>query len=246
MDIKLLGMVDALKKQEGTPELNSLSFEDRFGLLVDAEFTSRKNEELAKRLKQAGLRQSACFEDIDLHNNRGLDRTTVTQLSLCKWVSEGTNILLDGPTGIGKSYMATALAHKACRNGFTAKYFRVPRFFQELTVHRLKNRYSSLLNRLAKIDVLVLDDFGLAPMTDEQSRDLLEVVDDRVGKRPLIIASQLPVENWYEAIPRATIADAILDRIIHSSHKLKMRGKSCRGSVKNKGDNIADSPIDSK
>lgn len=244
--MKMLGMIDTLKIQEETPEMKSLPFQDRFGMLVDAEFTARENSGLEKRLKQAGLKLSACFEDIDLHVNRGLDRTTISQLALCKWVTEGINILLDGPTGIGKSYVSTALAHKACRQGFTAKYYRVPRLFQDFAVSRLKNRYSQLLNRLAKIDVIILDDFGLAPMTDEQSRDLLEVIDDRVGKRPVIIASQLPLEDWYEAIPRATIADAILDRIIHSAHKLKMRGKSCRPGLAKKQDKCADSTIDNK
>jgi DNA replication protein DnaC len=214
--------------------LNTLSFDDRFGLLVDAEYTARENTKLTARLKQASLRQSACFEDIDVHSQSGLDRTVLTQLSHCKWVSEGLNILIDGKTGVGKSYLATALAHKACRSGFTALYFRVPRLFQELTVSRLGNRYANFLNKLAKIDVLVLDDFALAPLTDEQSRDLLEVVDDRAGKRPLIIASQVPSDNWYNTIPSATIADAILDRVIHGSYKFHLAGESRRKNNKNK------------
>jgi len=156
------------------------------------------------------------------------------------------NVLIDGPTGIGKSFLACALAQKACRSGFSSSYFRAPRFFQELTVSRLTNKYARLLRKLAKIDVLVLDDFGLAPLTDDQSRDLLEVVDDRCGKRPIIIASQLPPENWYSTITSATIAEAILDRIVHSSYRLHMTGKSCRrGEFKqHEGDPIADSPID--
>jgi DNA replication protein DnaC len=247
--MRLEGMVDALQKQSGTPELSSLSFDDRFGLLVDAEYTARENSKLAARVKQARLRHAACFEDIDLRNRRGLDRTVLGQLSLCKWVPEGINILIDGPTGIGKSFLACALAHKACRSGFSSVYFRAPRFFQELTVGRLANRYARVLSKLAKIDVLVLDDFGLAPLTDDQARDLLEVVDDRCGKRPLIIASQLPPENWYSLIPSATIAEAILDRIIHSSHKLHMTGKSCRRNVLKEDkitDQIADSTIDTE
>lgn len=229
--MKLHGMVDAIEKQSDTPELKTLSFDDRFGLLVDAEYTARENAKLVTRLKQASLRQAACFEDIDLKN--GLDRTVLTLLSTCTWIGDGINILIDGKTGTGKSYLACALAHKACRCGFTAIYFRMPRLFQELTVSRLSNRYSRFLNKLAKIDVLVLDDFGLAPMTEEQSRDLLEVVDDRCGKRPLIIASQLPPDNWYGAIPSATIADAILDRVIHGSHKLHLTGGSRRKNKNN-------------
>lgn len=226
--MKLQGMAEALVKQTDTPDLNHLSFDDRFGLLVDAEHTARENEKLKSRLKQASLKQNACFEDVDLHSPRGIDRTTLTLLSQCRWVTDGLNILIDGKTGVGKSYLATALAHKACRSGFTALYFRAPRLFQELTVSRLSNRYSTFLKKLAKIDVIVLDDFALAPITDEQSRDLLEVVDDRVGKRPIIISSQLPPDNWYGAIPSSTIADAILDRIIHGAHKLHLTGETRR------------------
>ena len=228
--MKLQGMADALAKQSDTPELAQLSFDDRFGLLVDAEYTARENDKLKTRIKQASLRQNACFEDIDLQ--RGLDRTTLTLLSQCSWVTDGINILIDGKTGVGKSYLATALAHKACRSGFTALYFRAPRLFQELAVSKLGNRYTRFLKKLEKVDVLVLDDFALAPITDEQSRDLLEVVDDRAGKRPLIIVSQLPSGKWHGAIPSATIADAILDRIIHGSHKLHLEGESRRKNRK--------------
>lgn len=226
--MKLDGMLQALEQQETMPQSKKLSFDERFGLLVDAEFTSRENIKLATRLKQAGLRQAACFEDIDFRSSRGLDRALLSQLSLCDWVSKGLNILISGSTGVGKSFLACALAHKACLRGYSTRYFRAPRFFQELTVSRLKNNYSTFLNRLAKIDVIVLDDFGLAPMTEEQSRDILEVVDDRSERRPVIIASQLPMDNWYSAIPSATIADAIMDRIIHGSYKLQLTGGTLR------------------
>jgi DNA replication protein DnaC len=226
--LKLSGMAEALRNQANTPELNSLSFDDRFGLLVDAEYTCQENTKLAARLKQAALRQSACIEDIDLQGGRGLDRTTLTSLAECRWVRDGVNILIDGKTGVGKSYLASALAHKACRVGFTAMYFRAPRLFQELTVSRLTNRYSQFLKRLSKPDVLVLDDFALSKMTDEQSRDLLEVVDDRTGNRPLVIVSQLPPDTWYGTIPSATIADAILDRIVNGAHKIHLTGPSKR------------------
>jgi DNA replication protein DnaC len=236
--MKLQGMADAITKQSDVPELGQLSFDDRFGLVVDAEYTARENERLQARLKQASLRESACFEDVDLQ--RGLDRTTMTLLSHCNWVSEGINILIDGKTGVGKSYLATALTQKACRSGHTALYFRAPRLFQELAVSRLSNRYARFLKKLAKIDVLVLDDFALTPFTEEQSRDLLEVVDDRVGKRPMIIVSQLPPGNWHGAIPSATIADAILDRIIHGSHKLHLEGESRRKNKNKKRDGNSD------
>lgn len=226
--MKLHGMVDALAKQADMPELTRMSFDDRFGMLVDAEFTARENEKLRTRLKQANLRQTACFEDIDLDVTRGLDRTMLAMLSQCAWARDGINILIDGKTGVGKTYLACALAHKACRSGFTAAYLRAPRLFQELTVARLGNRYARLLKKFSKTDVLVIDDFALSPLTDEQSRDLLEVVDDRSGRRPLIIASQVPPDKWYGAIPSATIADAILDRLIHGSHRLHLDGESRR------------------
>lgn len=226
--MKFDGMLQALQQQESLSETKKLSFEERFGLLVDAEFTSRENVKLATRLKQAGLRQAACFEDIDFRSSRGLDRAVLSELALCDWVGKGLNILISGATGVGKSFLACALAHKACLRGYTARYFRAPRFFQDLTVSRLRNQYSTLLNRLAKIDVIVLDDFGLAPMTEEQSRDILEVVDDRSERRPIIIGSQLPVDNWHSAIPSATIADAIIDRIIHGSYKLQLKGGTLR------------------
>jgi DNA replication protein DnaC len=226
--MRLDGMLQAFEQQQALPETKKLSFDERLGLLVDAEFTSRENIKLADRLKKAGLRQAACFEDIDFRSSRGLDKAVLSQLSLCDWVGKGLNILISGSTGVGKSFLACAMAHKACLRGYSVKYFRAPRFFQDLTVSRLQNKYSTVLNRLAKVDVLVLDDFGLAPMTDEQSRDILEVIDDRSERRPVIIASQLPVDNWYSAIPSATIADAIMDRIIHSAYRLDLKGGTLR------------------
>jgi DNA replication protein DnaC len=226
LEMKLEGMAEALRTQLDSADYRNMSFEDRLGMLVDAEFSTRQSVDLNKRIKQAGFRQAACIEDIDYQN--GLDRTTVNLLSQCGWVTEGIPILIDGKTGVGKTFLSTALAHKACRRGFTALCLRAPRLFQELTLNKLSNKYCSFLKKLQKIDVLVLDDFALAPMTDEQSRDLLEVVDDRVGKRPVIISSQIPPEKWYDAIPSATIADAILDRIIHGAYKLHLTGESRR------------------
>jgi DNA replication protein DnaC len=226
--MKLDGMLQALEQQESLSETKKLAFEERFGLLVDAEYMSRENTKLTERLKKAGLRHAACFEDIDFRTSRCLDRALLSQLSQCNWVSKGLNILVSGSTGVGKSFLACAVTHKACMRGYTAKYFRAPRFFQDLTVSRLQNKYSALLNRLAKIDVIVLDDFALAPMTDEQSRDMLEVIDDRSERRPVVIASQLPVDNWHSAIPSATIADAIMDRIIHGAYRLDLKGGTLR------------------
>jgi DNA replication protein DnaC len=231
-EMKLSGMAEAMRTQMESPELRNMSFEDRFGMLVDAEYSTRQSTELNKRIKQAQLKQSACIEDIDFQH--GLDRTTMLLLSQCGWVTEGIPILIDGKTGVGKSFLSTALAQKACRCGFTSLYYRAPRLFQELTVKKLTNKYTNFLSKLEKIDVLVLDDFALVPMTDEQSRDLLEVVDDRAGKRPMVIASQIPPDKWYGAIPSATIADAILDRLIHGAYKLHLTGESKRKSRKRK------------
>lgn len=227
-EMKLHGMRDALEKQIDTPDLKSLSFDDRFGMLVDAEFNARENARFGSRIKGANLRLPACFEDIEIESKRGLDRTVMAALATCSWVDKAINISIVGKTGVGKTFLSCALAHKACRCGYSSIYFRMPRLFEELSVARLTNRYSRVLNKLAKIDVMVLDDFGLAPMSEEQSRDLLEVVDDRAGKKPIIIASQLPTDNWYGAIPSATIADAILDRIINGSQKLTLTGPSRR------------------
>jgi DNA replication protein DnaC len=226
--MKLDGMLQAFEQQESLSETKKLSFDERFGLLVDAEYVSRENTKLTERLKKAGLKHAACVEDIDFRTSRGLDKAVLSQLSQCNWVLKGLNILVSGKTGVGKSFLACAVTHKACLRGYTAKYFRAPRFFQELTVSRLQNKYSALLNRLAKIDVIVLDDFALAPMTEEQSRDMLEVIDDRSERRPVVIASQLPVDNWHSAIPSATIADAIIDRIIHSAYRLELTGGTLR------------------
>lgn len=232
MELKLTGMVRALKQQEDMPELAKLSFDERLGLLVDAEYTERESTKLAQRLKVAKLRHAACVEDIDFKESNGLDRRMVGQLSACNWIKEGLNVLITGKTGVGKTYLACALAQKACRLGFASLYMRAPRFFQELTVARLSGSYSRLLNRLAKFDLLVLDDFALVPVTEEQSRDLLEVTDDRCGKSSLIVAAQLPVDNWHQTFANKTLADAILDRVVHQSYKLSLDGESRRKNKK--------------
>jgi DNA replication protein DnaC len=226
--MNLTGMIQALKQQEDMPELSKLSFEERLGLLVDAEYTERESTALTKRLAAAKLRQSACVEDIDFRESCGLDRRLVAQLATCDWIKEGLNVLITGKTGVGKTYLACALAHKACRAGMTSLYMRTPRFFQELTVARLGKGYERLLARLAKINLLILDDFGLVPVSEEQSRDLLEVTDDRCSKGSLIIAAQLPVDHWHQTFANKTLADAILDRVVHQSYRLALSGESRR------------------
>lgn len=232
LELKLLGMANALKQQEDMPELSKLVFDERFGLLVDAEYSERESVRLSQRLKIAKLRETACMEDVDLQHPRGLDRKLVAKLATCSWTSEGLNILITGKTGVGKSYLACALANKACRLGFSTLYVRAPRFFQELTVARINGSYTRLLNKLARFQLLVLDDFALVPISEEQCRDMLEVTDDRCGKTSMIIASQLPVKSWYQTFANATLADAILDRVVHGSYRLDLEGESRR---KNKG-----------
>lgn len=234
LELKLSGMLKALKQQEDMPELAKLSFDERLGLLVDAEYTERETSKLAQRLKVAKLRHAACIEDLEFDQTGGLDRRMIGQLSACNWIKEGLNILITGKTGVGKTYLACALAQKACRLGFTTSYMRAPRFFQELTVSRVNGSYSRLLARLAKFDLLVLDDFALVPVTEEQSRDLLEVTDDRCGKSSLIVAAQLPVDNWHQTFANKTLADAILDRVVHQSYKLSLEGESKRKNKRKK------------
>lgn len=233
--MNMTGMIQALKQQEDMPELARLSFEERLGLLVDAEYSERESAALTKRLNAAKLRQSACVEDIDFRDSSGLDRRLIAQLSSCDWVREGLNVLITGKTGVGKTYLACALAQKACRLGLSSLYIRAPRFFQELTVARLGKGYARTLARLAKLNLLVLDDFGLVPITEEQSRDLLEVTDDRCGRGSLIVASQLPVEHWHQTFANKTLADAILDRVVHQSYRLALTGDS-RRKPKSKSD----------
>lgn len=227
-NLKLTGMVKALTEQQQMTEVDSLGFEERLGLLVDREATERENRKLTTRLKKAKLRQSASVEDIDFRRMRGLDKALILSLAACAWIAKGVNVLICGPTGVGKSYLACALAHKACLEGYTALYLRLPRLFEELRLAKADGRYGKLMLNYAKTDLLVLDDWGLTPMTDPQRRDLLELMEDRYGLKSTIITSQLPVIAWHEAIGDPTLADAILDRIVHNAHKIEMQGESMR------------------
>jgi len=230
--LKLTGMVKALTEQQQMAEVDSLGFEERLGLMVDREATERENRKLATRLKKAKLRQSASVEDIDFRRTRGMDKALILSLAACTWIAKGVNVLICGPTGVGKSYLACALAHKACLEGYTALYLRLPRLFEELRLAKADGRYGKLMLGYAKTDLLVLDDWGLTSMTDPQRRDLLELMEDRYGLKSTIITSQLPVTAWHEAIGDPTMADAILDRIVHNAHKIEMKGESMRKSRK--------------
>jgi DNA replication protein DnaC len=224
----LTGMAKAFDDQRRQPDAAALPFEDRLALLIDREVVERQNKSLVTRLKFAGLRQMAVVEDIDLATPRGLDRTLFTSLVAGDWIERKLNLLIIGPTGVGKSWIACALGHKACRDDRSVLYHRLPRLLEALALARGDGRYGRLLTRLARVELLILDDWGLAPMTAEQRRDLLEIVDDRHGRASTIITSQVPIEHWHDVIGDPTLADAILDRLVHNAHRLILKGESMR------------------
>ena len=226
--LKLEGMRAALADQEALLEAQSLSFEERLGLLVDREITQRHNHKLKLRLGRAKLRQEAALEDLDLRVGRNLDRSVVLSLSSCEWLRRHENCIVTGPTGVGKSFLSCALANKACREGYDVLYFRVPRLFGELAQAKGEGTYARRLGVIARCDLLVLDDWGLAPFTDEQRRDMLEILDDRYGRHSTLVAGQVPIEKWHEVIADATLADAILDRLLHNAYKIQLKGESMR------------------
>ncbi len=226
--LRLTGMGKAFEDQLRMPDHETLSFEERLGLLVDRELTQRDNRRLQTRLRNAKLRQAATIEDLDYRYPRGLDKALLSRLSTCQWIAEHHNVLLTGSTGVGKTWIACALAHKACRDGYSAQYLRLPRLWRELAIAKGDGRYPKLLASVAKIDVLVLDDFGLTPLTEEHRRDLLEILEDRHGTRSTLITSQLPVDRWHDAIGEPTLADAILDRVVHNAYKITLKGDSMR------------------
>lgn len=226
--LRLYAMAKAFTDQLEEPTITQLSFEERLGLLVDVEVTSRENRRLQTRLRNARLQQLSCLEDVDYHSPRYLDKSLLATLSQCQWIASHHNILIVGPCGTGKTFLGCALAHRACLNGYTAHYCRIGRLLSELQINKGDGQYGKRMNELAKTDVLILDDFGLSPLTDEQRRDLLEILDDRHDKRSTIVTSQVPIKLWHETIGNETLADAILDRLVHNSHRLEIRGESMR------------------
>jgi DNA replication protein DnaC len=226
--LQLTGMAEALKDQMGRADMDGLAFEERFSMLVDAQHLFRENKRMKRLLENAKLKLAASMEDIDYRSPRGLDKSVMLSLGSCDWVRKHRNVIIVGPTGSGKTYLSCALAHKACREGMTAFYLRTPKLYYTLAMARADGSYARVLARLARTSVLILDDLGMAALTDSERGDLLEVIEDRHGSASTIITSQLPVEHWHEVIGDPTIADALLDRLVHNAHKINLKGESMR------------------
>ncbi len=230
--MKLKGLTEGYQDQLRRTDLDSLSFDERFGFLVDQEWLHRQNRRLARRMREAKLRLPASVEDLDYATPRGLERSLISALASCHWLQERQNVLISGPTGVGKTFLLCALANAALRQGFTARYYRLPRLIGDLGLAKADGSYPRLMAKLAKTDLLLLDDWGLSSLGAGEARDLLEVMDDRYQNRSTAVASQLPTEDWHATIADPSVADAILDRLVHNAHKLNLKGESMR-RVKN-------------
>jgi len=226
--LRFTGMAAALDEQMQMNSLDDLGFEERLGILLDREMAVRQTRTMNARLRKARLRQDGCMEDIDFRHPRGLDKSLVMRLAGCQWIKERNNLIITGPTGVGKTYLACAFAQKACREGYSSLYLRSTKLFEDLALSKGDGRYLKLLASFAKTDLLVLDDYGLEQLGRDQRHDLLEILEDRHGLKSTLVTSQLPIDHWHEQIGDPTLADAILDRLVHSAHKIKLDGDSMR------------------
>ena len=226
--LKLTGMLDAFEQQQSQPKTHDLSFEERLGLLVDREMLYRENKRLERLLRGAKLRINACIEDINYRHPRGLERSRMASLASCDWISKQLNLCITGATGTGKTWLACAFGNQACRQGLSVRYLRVPRLFEMLRIAHGDGSYPRLMNQFAKTDLMILDDWGLQKLSAPQRNDLMEIIEDRYGLRSTLIASQLPIEHWHDYVGDATLADAILDRLLHNAQRLLLDGESMR------------------
>jgi len=227
-ELRLHGMRQALKEQTDSGAADGLSFDERLGLLIEAEDAWRLNSRIQIRIKKAKIRQNARLEDLDYRAARNIDKSALEALASCRWLKEKRNVILTGPAGVGKTFLSSALTLRACEEGFSARYFRAPRLLHDLDIARADGTYRNKLASLGHVDLIVLDDWLIAPLADAHRRDLLEILDDRYDTRSTMIASQLPVELWHQAIGDPTLADAILDRLVHNAYRLEPKGESLR------------------
>ena len=233
--MRLSGMAEAFATQMEDTSAAQLSFEERFSLMVDHEWLARQNRALQRRLKDARLGQQACLEDVDYKHQRELDRALVRSLSTCQWITSHHNLLISGPTGIGKSFLGCAFAHKAVRDGFTVLYLRASRLFQNLTLARADGSLQGLFRKIARTDLLVVDDWAMHPMSETERRDFLEISEERYERRSTVLTSQFPVAQWHKQIGDPTIADSILDRLVHNAYRIELNGESLRKAKASKG-----------